>query len=432
MAVGYALGGSVGAGLVNQGLRMVESGATEISSVVIGSKTGEQALQSFGQSSKDAVVESLVTGVAGAAGSKLGKVVGGVASPLAAKTADVVGTGVVAAGGEAIQVSYEYLEARQQFIKDNPGLKGKELEAGLDQYLQSRNLDLEAISKRLGVSMASGAASKLIGNILSGKATEGVRQQFAEHAADLTGNATEMVANGQEISASGLVTTILGSAASSKLTNRHRENADQNPDSDARQDSPIRRSSFNGLSPEEIIQRYPPPIEVPADAKVKGPRTLDSGADHLDIAFTVPVNRFPGNTFPPSNSNNIKVELYYHNYPDGQHPDNWRINLRLGREGAQFVAVRPQGTEGPLSLPDMQMVPRGPSDPEQVSSAIKAFAEGNATDEQVKMLKTTWKGMEQICKHKDELLDKGLITPQEAEAVADLMKRGHFLSKEMP
>jgi ppGpp synthetase/RelA/SpoT-type nucleotidyltranferase len=252
VGVGFALGGPAGAALVNQGLRMVESGASEITSVAIGSKTGEQALNSFGKSTKDAAIESLITGVAGAAGSKLGKVVGGLASPLAAKAADVAGTGVVAAGGEAIQVGYEYLETRQQFIKDNPGLKGKELDAELDKHMAERNLDLQGISKRLGVSLASGAASKLVGNLLSGKATEGIvagmRQQAAEQVGDITGNAGQMAANGQQMSTSDVVTSLIAGVANNKLTSKHNDPEDHSPSSRGRHSGPVRHPAAPDIS----------------------------------------------------------------------------------------------------------------------------------------------------------------------------------------
>lgn len=218
VGVGYALGGPGGAALVNQGLRMVESAGGQIAEVNLGNKTWAQASADFGQSSLDAVVESSVIFVAGAAGNKLGAVAKAIKGPVIGKVVEIAGTGLVQSGGEAISIGYQYLQLQSQFEKSAAGLKGAERQAAYDQFMADNGMDLAGVSKRLGISFASGSASKFIGRALENKLASGLGGRVAEKTGDLAVTVAETKARGGEITMESLLGNIVGSAIAHKAT----------------------------------------------------------------------------------------------------------------------------------------------------------------------------------------------------------------------
>lgn len=216
VGVGYVLGGPPGAALVNQGLRMIEAGSEESMNVALGMKTKEQAASDFASRSADAVIESGITLVAGAAGNKLGKIVNAAKGPALAKVVDVAGTGLVQAGGEAVKVGYDYVQAKIKFDQKYGNLKGAEREKALQQFMAENHLDLAGVSKRLGVSFASGAGSKLVGKLLSGQATAGLRHHVANNVGDITGKVIETTGSGGELSAGSMLSSVVGSMITHK------------------------------------------------------------------------------------------------------------------------------------------------------------------------------------------------------------------------
>lgn len=188
---------------------------------------------------------------------------------------------------------------------------------------------------------------------------------------------------------------------------------------------------FGGKTKEQLLSEVPPPIAVPETAKVKGLFRNKQGNDHLDITFKVDKEEldFSNGPAPHPNSNRAEIEAYYHTYSDRPDNPNWRINVYVGNgeNRTNYVALRPQDNpHGPFALRDLELIPRGPSNPVEVVGAKDAALAGSATPEQIQMLKETWKGMEQIYLKKEQMLEKGLITQEELDRIKDLMERGHF------
>jgi hypothetical protein len=186
---------------------MVEGATEELTKVAMGEQSYEEAHDSFTERSKQALVESSITLVAGAAGSKLNKIVGAMSGPVAAKSVDIVGTGLVQSGGTAIQIGVEYAQAKSEFDKENAGLTGAEREQAYKDFMAQNGFTLEQVSKRLGVSFGSGAAAKVLG---------GLAKKFGDETEEFTSELGEQIGHGQPLTAETLVAAAVGSHATKR------------------------------------------------------------------------------------------------------------------------------------------------------------------------------------------------------------------------
>ncbi len=160
VGVGFALGGPGGGAAVNQGLRMIEGATEESMRVALGEKSWKEAGASFLERSQDALVESAITGVSGAAGQKIGAVVQKLKGPTIAKVVDIVSSGTVQSAGTGVQIGYEYAKAHNEFQKEHGKLTGPERDRAYAEFMTERGLSLGEVSKKLGISLVAGAGAK--------------------------------------------------------------------------------------------------------------------------------------------------------------------------------------------------------------------------------------------------------------------------------
>jgi hypothetical protein len=210
VGIGFVTGGPAGGAIINLGLRMVEGSTEELTKVAMGEQSYEEAGDAFRERFVQAGVESGITLVAGAAGSKLSQVVQrmnkGPLKPLK-HVVDVVGTGLVQSGGTAIQIGVEFAQAKSEFDKQSEGLTGAEREQAYKDFMEQNGLTLEKVTQRLVVSLGAGAGSKVLGN-LAKKASDEVEE--------FTSELGEQLGHGQPLTAETLVAAAVGSHATKR------------------------------------------------------------------------------------------------------------------------------------------------------------------------------------------------------------------------
>jgi 8-oxo-dGTP pyrophosphatase MutT (NUDIX family) len=228
VGVGFALGGPTGGGLVNQGMRMIESAAEEGMHIVLSNKSREEAGRDFLHRSRDAVVESGITAVSGAIGQRVGTLVQKLQGPVLAKAVDIVSSGTIQSAGTAVQLGYEFTKAHHEFENAHSSLVGPDRDKAYAEYMSTRGFALDDVSKRLGASFAAGAGAKGVFHVVSRNPqmrsdisahpsspvvpvkVEGARHTLASAGENLTGNLGEVVGNGQPISVQTIIPALVG------------------------------------------------------------------------------------------------------------------------------------------------------------------------------------------------------------------------------
>ena len=214
VGVGFALGGPVGGAAVNQGLRMVEGAAEESMRAARGEKSWKDAGASFLERSQDALVESAITGVSGAAGQKIGAVVQKLKGPTIAKVVAIVSSGTVQSAGTGVQIGYEYAKAHNEFQKAHAKLAGPERDGAYAKFMTERRFSLEEVCKKLGISFVAGAGAKGafhgVEKLVSTGALQRAKVVVADRVEDLTNNVVEIAGSGQPITAQTIIPALLG------------------------------------------------------------------------------------------------------------------------------------------------------------------------------------------------------------------------------
>ena len=214
VGVGFALGGPLGGAAVNQGLRMVEGAAEESMRVASGEKSWKDAGASFLERSQDALVESSITGAAGAVGQKIGAVVQQFRGPTLTKVVDIVSSGTVQSAGTGVQIGYEYAKAHNEFQKEHGKLTGPERDGAYAKFMTERGFSLEEVSKKLGITFVAGASAKGafhgVEKMVSTGALQRTKGVVADRVEDLTNNVVEIAGSGQPITAQTILPALLG------------------------------------------------------------------------------------------------------------------------------------------------------------------------------------------------------------------------------
>jgi len=94
------------------------------------------------------------------------------------------------------------------------------------------------------------------------------------------------------------------------------------------------RQPFRGLTANQIKEKFRPPVEIPEAAVVRGPEIAPNNYDRVFYTWKTNIKSSPA-----------KVEMYFHVDPQGKHPSNWRINVKIGSK--DYVAILPEGTKLP-------------------------------------------------------------------------------------
>jgi hypothetical protein len=214
VGVGFAMGGPAGGAAVNQGLRMLEGVAEEGMQVALGNKSSKEAGSDFLKRSADAVVESGITLVAGAAGQKIGAIAQKFNGPVVGKVVDSIGSGAVQSAGTGIQIGYEFAKAHNEFEKQHGKLSGAERDRLYAEFMTDRGLSLEEVSKRLGVSFLAGAGAKVVSHgvekVPMMRGAPAASHGVVNGAENATNTLVEVAANGQPITLEAVVPALLG------------------------------------------------------------------------------------------------------------------------------------------------------------------------------------------------------------------------------
>jgi hypothetical protein len=182
--------------------------------------------------------------------------------------------------------------------------------------------------------------------------------------------------------------------------------------------------AFGGKTTEQLIKKYPPPIQVPHDAKTKGPLALAQG-DYLTYTFNFQADelRTPLNGIDVG-PRSVRFQAYYHDLNRSRastSKPSWKYKFRTGSSG--YVLLRPAGSKGPYAFSDMEIIPESNR---EVGTSIDALRDGTATPEQKAIVFGTWTGLGLLYRYRRTLLELGRITPADVKYADDVLKRGHF------